>query len=97
VEVVNCRLTASGRKYLAPVTAAAPAHHEKAQPVSTRTVWFQPTEPLATPVFERHHLSPGQTLTGPAVVEQMDTTTLVFPGDHMSVDDADNLIIEIAP
>ena len=95
VEVVNCRLTAAGRKHLAPVAEAVPASDGTGQPVATRTVWFQTNEPVATPIYERRHLSPGQTLTGPAVIEQMDTTTLVFPGDHLSVDHAGNLIIEV--
>ena len=97
VEVVNCRLTASGRKHLAPVAEAAPMDRGTAQPVATRSVWFQVEEPVATPIFERRHLNPGQSLTGPAVIEQMDTTTLIFPGDHLGVDDAGNMIIEIAP
>ena len=97
VEVVNCRLTASGRKHLAPVAESVPAHHGTVRPVATRAVWFGSGESTATPVFDRRHLNPGHTLTGPAVIEQMDTTTLVFPDDVVTVDNAGNLIIEIAP
>jgi N-methylhydantoinase A len=97
VEVVNCRLTASGRKHTAPVAATQPAHEGAVEPIATRDVWFTPTEPSSTPVYERSHLNSGHTLSGPAVIEQMDSTTLVFPGDRLSVDDAGNLIIEVAP
>jgi N-methylhydantoinase A len=34
-------------------------------------------------------------MKGPAVIEQMDTTTLVFPGDVVRVDDHLNLLIGI--
>ena len=38
---------------------------------------------------------PGHQIVGPAIVEQLDTTTPVFPGDHAVVDPAGNLIIQI--
>jgi N-methylhydantoinase A len=51
----------------------------------------------STPVYRRDHLPPAATLTGPAVIEQMDTTVLVPPGDRVAQDDDGNLRIEIAP
>ena len=36
---------------------------------------------LDTPVIARHALRPGDRLTGPAIVEQLDTTTVIEPGD----------------
>ena len=39
---------------------------------------------------------PGDALAGPAVVEQLDSTTLLFPGDRATVDPYLNLIVEIA-
>jgi hypothetical protein len=36
-------------------------------------------------------------LLGPAVIEQLDATTLLFPGDHAALDPAGNLLIELAP
>jgi N-methylhydantoinase A/oxoprolinase/acetone carboxylase beta subunit len=38
----------------------------------------------------------GHSLTGPAVIEQLDATTLVYPGDRLTVDAAFNLLIETA-
>jgi len=35
-------------------------------------------------------------MTGPAVVEQLDATTLLFPGDRLRVDAAGSLSIEVA-
>ena len=96
VEVVNCRLTAEGRKHR-PLVPAREASTAAAAAVETREVWFEAESPVATPIFRRRDLAPGQTVHGPAVIEQMDTTTLVFPGDALVVDEAANLIIEISP
>ena len=39
---------------------------------------------------------PGDAIAGPAVIEQLDSTTLLFPGDRATVDPYLNLIVEIA-
>ena len=39
---------------------------------------------------------PGDTVIGPAVIEQLDSTTLLFPGDRATVDPYLNLIVDIA-
>jgi N-methylhydantoinase A len=48
-----------------------------------------------TPVYVRQRLPLGARLDGPAIVEQMDTTTVVEPGDTLAVDDAGNLIVTV--
>lgn len=50
---------------------------------------------IETPVYERDLLSPGNILKGPAIVEQMDSTTVIHPGQVGIVDDYGNIIIEI--
>ena len=44
-------------------------------------------------VYERSKLVPGDTIRGPAVIEQMDATTLLLPGDVSTVDGRSNLIV----
>ncbi len=62
-----------------------------AVPREMRTVWFDgPTE---TPVYWRDHLPLDVTLTGPAIIEQMDTTIIVEPGDSVTSDADGNLIL----
>jgi N-methylhydantoinase A len=46
-------------------------------------------------VYDRARLRPGHVIAGPAVIEQMDTTTVLLPGDRCTVDDYRNLIIAI--
>jgi len=58
-------------------------------PQSNRTEWTE------TPIYRREALAPGATLTGPAIVEQLDTTTVIEPGDHARVDALGNLEITV--
>jgi N-methylhydantoinase A len=48
-----------------------------------------------TPVFDRNKLVAGAPISGPAIVEQHDTTTVVYPGDTAVVDRAGNLLITV--
>ena len=47
------------------------------------------------PTYERAALPRGAELTGPAVIEQPDTTTWLEPGTRAQVDDAGNLLVEV--
>lgn len=58
-----------------------------------RRVWFG--EWMDVPVYWRDHLPLDLHLTGPAIIEQMDTTTLVEPGCVVTSDTDGNLIIEV--
>ena len=60
----------------------------------SRTVRFQDGR-CETPVLRREALGPGSTLRGPAIVEQLDTTTVLPPGFHAETDDSGNLIIDV--
>ena len=65
-------------------------------PGSRRTAVFPGSESVvSTPVFERHKLHPGQLVSGPAIVEQPDTTTVVYPGQSFRIDDFGNLLITL--
>jgi len=51
---------------------------------------------VSTPIYARERLQPGNRFAGPAIVEQMDATTLVPPGMTTRVDRWLNLILEAA-
>ena len=71
-------------------TTAVPA------PVTRRSVWLDPESGwVDTPVYEGWHLRPGQSLEGPAVVDEVTTTVLVGHGDRLLVDAAGNFVIEL--
>jgi N-methylhydantoinase A len=59
-----------------------------------RRVWFGGW--VEAPVYWRDHLPLAAELAGPAVIEQMDCTTLVGPGDRVAQDGDGNLIVEVA-
>jgi N-methylhydantoinase A len=58
-------------------------------------VWFKETEAFQScPVYDRYRLCAGDALLGPAVIEEMDSTTLVLPGWGASVDGHGNLLLQ---
>ena len=61
---------------------------------ATRPVFFEGRW-HDTPVYRRDHLPPTATLTGPAILEQMDTTTVLPPGDTLAQDPDGNLLVTI--
>lgn len=50
---------------------------------------------LATAILDRDGLSPGDKVSGPAIVEQTDTTTVIDPGASARVDEFGNLIVSV--
>ena len=97
VEIVNFRLVAVGRLAQPAARPAAPAEAALPAPTERRPVWFEAGTPVDTPVFDRGRLAPGHVVAGPAVIEQLDATILLFPGDRGTVDAHLNLIVELAP
>jgi N-methylhydantoinase A len=45
------------------------------------------------PIFARSSLSAGSLLDGPAIVEQLDTTVVIMPGQIARTDEVGNLLI----
>jgi len=75
------------------------ARHDTADPVmpgatATRTVVFDGVG-VATPVYRREALPAGARFDGPAVIDQLDSTTLVPPGVAVEVDGWLNLILHV--
>ncbi|RGP37562.1 hydantoinase/oxoprolinase family protein [Pseudotabrizicola alkalilacus] len=64
-----------------------------AEPVSVRQVWFDGW--VETPVYWRDHLPLSLSLTGPAIIEQMDTTIVIDPGCQVTSDTDGNLIVQV--
>jgi len=63
-------------------------------PIGRRRVAFEASETrVDCPVFDRSQLMPGEELDGPAIIEQMDTTTLLPPDFHAAVDPVGNLLL----
>ena len=50
---------------------------------------------IECPVYRREALQNGNVISGPAILEQMDSTTLILPGQEAVVDHFRNIIIHI--
>ena len=96
VEVVNFRLVATGRLKQPSAQPALAAAGAGPMPADRRNVWFEPSGSIETPVYDRAPMAPGHVIQGPAVIEQLDATTLLFPGDRATVDAHLNLNVELA-
>jgi N-methylhydantoinase A len=92
--VVNLRLTAIGqipKPGLRVLKADASSHHAR---VATRAVFFEESGGyVPTTVFDRYRLGAGLHIPGPAVVEELDSSTLIHPGYEAIVDRLGNLRI----
>jgi N-methylhydantoinase A len=98
VQIVTLRLEATGLVQKATLTRHPDAGPDaSAARTGERPVWFPEAQDfVATPIYSRDELKPGNRFAGPAIVEQMDTTTVVPPGMTARVDPYLNLILEIA-
>jgi N-methylhydantoinase A len=94
-ELVNFRLTAVGRIAKPRQREIAIARADAGQAAKgKRPVYFGgPDDFVATPVYDRGKLAAGHRLSGPAVIEELDSTTLVLPGFEVEVDRWGNLLI----
>jgi len=97
IQVVNLRLTAQGEPEplaLPPLARASGSDPGKAL-AATRHVYFAEAGSFVpTAIYRRERLLSGHRVPGPAIVEQMDSTTVILPGQHGTVDDRGNILID---
>ena len=98
VQIVNIRVQGRGRTAdLTPahLTPSPDADASGAQTGTRLAVFVHDGDPetLDTPRYDRAKLRPGHRLTGPAIVDQMDTTTVIPPGFSGLVDPAGNIVL----
>ena len=61
-----------------------------------RKVYFEESKGYVDcPTYERSLLKAGNVLTGPAIVEQMDTTLVIPPRQRAAVDKFGNIMINV--
>ena len=97
IELVSLRAIVIGRLNKAPVQQISrnrPAGLQP-EPEGCRCVLFE-GQWYRTPVYRRESLAVDMSLAGPAIVEQLDTTIVVYPGDRATVDPWGNLTIDLA-
>ena len=84
IELIRINVTTIGRTKKPELKA--PAGRQAARPHQTRPVCFEHGEFISCPVFRREHLPGRFTLEGPAVIEEIDSTILLHPGQTLQVD-----------
>lgn len=90
--LVNLNTAVIGKRKGVPLAALADFGDATGQPSGRRGVWFA-SGWRETPVYRRRQIAPGMALEGPAVIEQLDSTTLIEPGDRVAADAIGNLIL----
>ena len=91
--MVNLRLSALGRSEnkLPPISSS---RAEDRGQRGRRPVIFD-SKPVDCPIYLRSGFSPGDQLDGPAVIEEMGATILVYPDDKMQVNEFGHLVIDV--
>ena len=94
-ELVNVRLTATGKIRKPQLrTLVVQSEDRLPEPRTRRQVYFSEASGfLDCPIYLRYRLGSGARVNGPAIVEEIDATTVVSPGYHATVDGHANLLI----
>ena len=94
VEIVNIRLVAIGKR----AKMNFPRLAAKRRAVSSRKVPMylgDAARPVSCPVYRREELGGGVRITGPALVREHGTTTVLFKGDACTVAKTGELVISV--
>lgn len=98
VELVNLGLSAYGRLAKLNLSAHTGSSSAALAGRSTRMVYFGRSEGMMkTPIYDFATLVPGQTIIGPAVIEQRFATVLVLPRHTASMDRYGNILMKVQP
>ncbi|MGA5691602.1 hydantoinase/oxoprolinase family protein [Cytobacillus pseudoceanisediminis] len=94
-EIVNLHLTAFG-KVLKPKMKKINSINSNIQEAykETRPVYFEEVGWVETKVYYRNLFGKGMEIFGPAIVEEQSASTVIYPGQSLTVDEYGNLIIE---
>lgn len=66
----------------------SPAHKD------TRRVYFEGTDYVNTEIYDGTRMMPGNLLTGPAIIEEPDSTIVIYPGQEAMLDHYQTYVIE---
>ena len=97
VQLVTFRAEATGIVRKADIRPTAETGPDpSAAVIGRRDVWLHETGAFVScPLYDREKLLAGNRIEGPAIVEQMDATTLIVPGATATVDPYLDLLLEL--
>jgi N-methylhydantoinase A len=97
IESLNWRVTVAGPRPQVRLGPGARAGARTAAIKATRRAYFAETEGfVATPVYDRYQLGPGDILSGPAIIEERESTAVLGPGARCHVDYGLALVVDMA-
>lgn len=94
-EAVNFRVRCAGPVPQLSLKGAAGGADGAARLKGRRLAWFD-SGAAETAVYDRYALRQGDVIDGPAIIEERESTTVIAPGDRVTVDASLNLCIAIA-
>src|SRR5438034_1021929 len=96
VELVSLRLISYGLVPQAKMSPAKATGRKVAEAkIAERKIYFGKEHgTVLCQIYARERLEPGHKISGPAVIEQLDTTTVIHPEQDATVDDYRNLIVK---
>lgn len=93
VEIVNLRLVGLGRLAKIAKKKCVSFSTQTPTPIKTQDIIFD-GESCTASIYTRKSLECGQTFSGPAIVEELTTTTVVPPGWQVTIDEYRNMMIQ---
>ena len=95
VEIVNMHLASFGRIEKTPIKEIETKPYTLAECIKeTRPVIFEGVGKVDTKIYDREKLSPGMEVAGPAIIEEVSASSVVYPCMKASIDPYGDIIIE---
>jgi N-methylhydantoinase A len=91
VEFIHLNATALETRSVPSLSV--PMGDDDAEPVDVRPVYLKRAGWVEAPVYRRAALGPAQVIAGPAIVEEVDSTTLVLDDQQLRVDPSGSLLM----
>jgi len=92
LELVSVRLAAIGAREIQE-PAISPPSGNTTEPTDVRRVFLDSA--MDCPVYDRERLTAGASVSGPAIIQEYASTTVLFPGDRASVARSGELLIHL--
>ncbi len=94
LEIITCHLVAYAKLPKPPMKFVHSRKRSRPSPKDSRVMQLEDKSGTIA-VFERSSLTPGTRFSGPAVIEEPTSTTIVNSRDRLQVDDYGNMLLEI--
>ena len=95
VETVSWKVRLTIKLDAPPTRRAVAAADSTPTASGHRQCFFGEAAPMATPIFKASGIGPGQTIVGPAIIEEPTTTLVVYPGMSVHVSTTGNYRLNI--